>query len=100
MHLHPVLVCLGIVPVVFYLNGLFLKRIYSSFSSAMPWASRMHFSSLSGWLSAHCTSRPKLPVCRCLRRQAKEDSTRAKPRRQNFRGCQRSLRLAYTHLGL
>ena len=37
------------------------KRIYSSFSSAMPWASRMHFSSLSGWLSAHCTSRPKIP---------------------------------------
>ena len=24
VHLHPVLVCLGIVPVVFYRNGLFL----------------------------------------------------------------------------
>ena len=24
VHLHPVLVCLGIVPVVFYLDGLFL----------------------------------------------------------------------------
>ena len=98
MHLHPLLFCFRVVPVVLHPHRPLLQAdiLFVQFRHAVRKPDRS--GQVIRLIFCPLQQTRKKPVCRCLRGQTKEDAARSKACRQNFRCRQRRLGLAHAHL--
>ena len=98
MHLHPLLFCFRVVPVVLHPHRPLLQAdiFFVQFRHAVRKPDRS--GQVIRLVFCPLQQTRKKPVCRCLRGQAKEDAARSKACRQNFCCRQRRLGLAHAHL--